>query len=280
VKRAMADKRLLAALDLVRRMPPSRIESSLEELVDLVPDLTDDLLNTIDQPLQAAKDAKGNAYLNCDYNRDGDSYRSPWTNEYDPPIEDGVLPPQKLRNLEIAANDLFNSYREMYYEGGVSSVYFWEIDGGFAACILFKKSGDGKKGLRAGFWDAIHVVEVHPQGGSKSKYKLTSTIMLSLETDHAIKSSTQDPGAGFKLSGSMTRQTEDTLVGTQDDEHLKNIGRMLEEMENRMRDSLQTVYFGKTKTTVNQLYRTAGQAAMEDQKKALASELQASLGKK
>ena len=45
------------------------------ELVDLVPHLTDDLLNTIDQPLQTAKDAQGNAYLLCDYNRDGDSYR-------------------------------------------------------------------------------------------------------------------------------------------------------------------------------------------------------------
>lgn len=40
-----------------------------------MPDLTDDLLNTVDQPLQLAKDAKGNAYLLCDYNRDGDSYR-------------------------------------------------------------------------------------------------------------------------------------------------------------------------------------------------------------
>jgi len=40
-----------------------------------VPHLTDDLLNTIDQPLQTAKDAQGNAYLLCDYNRDGDSYR-------------------------------------------------------------------------------------------------------------------------------------------------------------------------------------------------------------
>ena len=85
----------------------------LTELVDLVPDLTDDLLNTIDQPLQQAKDASGNAYLNCDYNRDGDSYRSPWTNAYDPPIDDGILPPANLRRLEIAANDLFNSYREM-----------------------------------------------------------------------------------------------------------------------------------------------------------------------
>ena len=50
--------------------PPRRAE-----LVDLAPDLTDDLLNTVDQPLQVAKDAQGNAYLLCDYNRDGDSYR-------------------------------------------------------------------------------------------------------------------------------------------------------------------------------------------------------------
>ena len=40
-----------------------------------MPHLTDDLLNTIDQPLQTAKDAQGNAYLLCDYNRDGDSFR-------------------------------------------------------------------------------------------------------------------------------------------------------------------------------------------------------------
>ena len=45
------------------------------ELVDLAPDLTDDLLNTVDQPLQVAKDAQKNVYLLCDYNRDGDAYR-------------------------------------------------------------------------------------------------------------------------------------------------------------------------------------------------------------
>ena len=45
------------------------------ELVDLAPDLTDELLNTVDQPLQVAKDVQKNIYLLCDYNRDGDSYR-------------------------------------------------------------------------------------------------------------------------------------------------------------------------------------------------------------
>jgi capping protein beta len=51
------------------------------------------------------------------------------------------------------------------------------------------------------------------------------------------------------------------------------MGRMIEDMENRMRDSLQDVYFGKTKSTVNKLYRANG-AEMEANKQALARGLQ------
>lgn len=68
-------------------------------------------------------------------------FRSPWSNEYDPPLEDGTVPIPKLRKLEIAANEAFDTYREMYYEGGVSSVYLWDLeDGGFAGVVLLKKS--------------------------------------------------------------------------------------------------------------------------------------------
>lgn len=105
-----------------------------------MPELTDDLLNTIDQPLQSAKDAQKNIYLLCDYNRDGDSYRSPWTSTYDPPLDDGVQPPPHLRAFEGQANSLFDLYKTQYYEGGASSVYCWELgDSCFAACVLFKK---------------------------------------------------------------------------------------------------------------------------------------------
>jgi len=266
----MTDKRLLASLDLMRRMPPSRMESSLEELVDLAPDLTDDLLNTVDQPLQVAKDAQKNVYLLCDYNRDGDSYRSPWTNTYDPPIDDGVLPSAKLRNMEESANELFQSYMQNYYENGASSVYFWELDDtSFAACVLFKKDVEQKKkGLESGGWDAIHVVEVRPSG-KRASYKLTSTIMLRLATDHSVgKESTGE----LKLSGSMTRQQEQEFAAANDNAHLPNMGRMIEEMENRMRDSLQDVYFGKTKSTVNKLYKAQG-SAMDAQKDAMAAAL-------
>lgn len=40
--------------------------------------------------------------------------RSPWSNEYDPPLEDGTTPSPKLRKMEIAANEAFDTYRELY----------------------------------------------------------------------------------------------------------------------------------------------------------------------
>eukprot|EP00163_Fabomonas_tropica_P033695 TRINITY_DN8977_c0_g1_i1.p1 TRINITY_DN8977_c0_g1~~TRINITY_DN8977_c0_g1_i1.p1 ORF type:complete len:140 (-),score=25.54 TRINITY_DN8977_c0_g1_i1:986-1405(-) len=137
----MTDAQLNCALDLMRRLPPTDVQDNLAGLVDLVPDLTEDLLSSVDQPLEINICAQtGREYLACDFNRDGDSYRSPWSNEFDPPLDDGVLPSDDLRQMEIAANDIFNHYREMYYAGGVSSAYFWDLDEGFAACILIKKS--------------------------------------------------------------------------------------------------------------------------------------------
>jgi len=69
------DELLNSALNLMRRMPPSSIENSLAGLIELVPDLTDDLLNHIDQPLKIKRDPQTNQdYILCDYNRDGDSF--------------------------------------------------------------------------------------------------------------------------------------------------------------------------------------------------------------
>jgi len=266
----------LAALDLMRRMPPSRMEKSLEELIDLAPDLTDDLLNTVDQPLQVSRDKKGNQYLLCDYNRDGDSYRSPWTNTYDPPIDDdeGVLPSDKLRAMEQLANDVFDAYREMYYEGGTSSTYFWDLDDvNFAACVLFKKDAEGIKKVEMGCWDAIHVIEVRPGGASKkSSYKLTSTLMMRIVTDHTVEGNK----GSLNLSGSLTRQTEVSLAASDNAAHVANMGRTIEDMENRMRDALQTIYFGKTKSVVNKMYKMPGTVS-QSQKEALANALQSEL---
>merc|ERR1711971_236864 len=122
-----------------------------------------------DQPLKIARDKQvGKDYLLCDYNRDGDSYRSPWSNAYDPPLEDGAMPTERLRKLEVDANTAFDQYREMYFEGGVSSVYLWDLDHGFAGVILIKKAGDGDSKKIKGCWDSIHVVEVQEKSSGRS----------------------------------------------------------------------------------------------------------------
>ena len=44
----------------------------------------------------------------------------------------------------IANSQLTGLFR--YYEGGVSSVYFWDLDDGFAGVVLLKKCGFPKDG--------------------------------------------------------------------------------------------------------------------------------------
>lgn len=46
-----------------------------------------------------------------------------------------------------------------YFEGGVSSVYLWDLDHGFAGAILIKKAGDNSKKIK-GCWDSLHIIEV------------------------------------------------------------------------------------------------------------------------
>ncbi|KAI0635766.1 F-actin-capping protein subunit beta [Trametes polyzona] len=255
-------------LDLMRRLPPTHVEENVASLVAMCPDYADDLLGSVDQPLKVMTDrATGKEYLACDYNRDGDSYRSPWSNEYDPPLEDGTVPSPKLRKLEITANEAFDTYREMYYEGGVSSVFLWDLDdGGFAGVVLLKKILNASApGEPSGSWDSIHVFEA-AERGRQAHYKLTSTIMLQMVDRSAGSRASKDDkttGAGKEqtagdakregevtLSGSMTRQTEQDFPLQEQASHISNTGRMIEEMEIKMRNLLQEVYFGKTRDVV------------------------------
>jgi len=244
----MTDLQLDCALDLMRRLPPQQTEKNLSDLIDLVPDLCEDLLSSVDQPLKIARDKQvGKDYLLCDYNRDGDSYRSPWSNQYDPPLEDGAMPSERLRKLEVDANTAFDQYREMYFEGGVSSVYLWDLDHGFAGVILIKKAGDGDSKKIKGCWDSIHVVEVQEKSSGRSAhYKLTSTSMLWLQTNKP-KSGTMN------LGGSLTRQVEQDCSVSEASPHIANIGKLVEEMENKIRNNLNEIYFGKTRDIVNGL---------------------------
>lgn len=138
----------------------------------------------MDQPLTVRRcKSTGRDYLICDYNRDGDSYRSPWSNEFDPPLEatetevgEGSMPNERVRRMEVRANEALDVYRELYYEGGVSSVYFWNLDDGFAGVVLIKKgellSQEWFLEFR-GVWSSYEVVEDLP--GDISEYLISST---------------------------------------------------------------------------------------------------------
>ncbi|CAM9267782.1 unnamed protein product [Pylaiella littoralis] len=264
-----------SCLNLMRRLPPKDIENSLEGLVNLVPQVSDELLQRVDQPLQEATDPEtGRRYLRCEYNRDASSYRSPWSNKYDPPIEDGFTPGDRIRQMEANANMLLDAYREVYYTGGVSSVYLWEEEeeeeagggggggsgasGSFAGCFLILKrvGSDGGEGP-VGAWESSHVVQVmlSKSNPTQATYKVNTTVMLSVEP--------ADEAAGVtSLSGNLAREKEETKSFSTDSDHLENLGVMIEAMENTLRSDVDGLYVQKTRQIVNNVRSTRGASAV------------------
>jgi len=260
----MADEKLTSALNLMRRMPPSSVENSLAGLIELCPDLTDELLNAVDQPLKIQKDTKaGREFILCDYNRDGDSYRSPWSNTYFPNAE-GFLPTAPLRKMEVEANDIFDTYRKLYFEGGVSSVYFFTTEKdekdskSFGACFLIHKDVDAgtnakkETGLENGVWNSIHVFDVSESKKGSFEYKLTTTVMVSMEVKNGNVGQAN-------LSGSMTQQETKVLPVNDANPHIANLGKLLEEMELKIRNSIEGIYIQKTREVVNGMRLVNGQ---------------------
>lgn len=252
----MADS-LDALLDLLRRLDPRHIETHLTNLCRLAPEVAEDLLLSVDTPLKTAHDAStGKLFLCCDYNRDGDLYRLPWLNTYFPALADAEgapFPLLELRPLEEYANDLFDVYRDLYYEGGTLSVYLWDtgdsvaVDG-FAGVVLLQKNAESGNGR----WSSIHVVEVEPEaGGAQANYTLTLTVILDL-----VEGSTD-------LSGLLVRQTAKVMpVGGDEGTHIANIGTLVEDVEFKLRSMLQEVYFDRTRNVLADIRTTLLVAAL------------------
>ncbi|KAF2498166.1 F-actin capping protein beta subunit [Lophium mytilinum] len=246
-----------SALDLLRRLNPKDVKQNVDYLCQLAPSLTEELLESVDIPLAVKQCLKTKRdFLCCDYNRDGDSWRSPWSNEFQPPLDDGegIAPSDRIRKMEVKANEAFDVYRELYFEGGISSVYLWDMDDGFAGCVLLKKAVSPSPKSN-GSWDSIHVFDAQDRART-AHYKLTSTVILSLGNE-AENLGTMD------LSGNMVRQVEQDMAVEDDGSHVANIGKacgpiretrfMVEDMELKMRNLLQEVYFGKAKDVVGDL---------------------------
>ncbi|CAH2355038.1 F-actin-capping protein subunit beta [[Candida] railenensis] len=259
------DKKFDASLDLLRRLNPQKVSAHLNDICTIVNDeeLTQDLLSSVDVPLESRTcPDTGKEFLCCDYNRDGDSYRSPWSNKYvpAPSVNEDDPPPfpsDSLRQLETKANESFDIYRDLYYEGsGISSVYLWDTEDeetldSFAGVVLLKKQTDDKSGS----WDSIHVFEVIAEGSGSALYKVTSSVILDLSKTN------------LNLSGSLTRQLEQSSAfGSVNLEtsHLVNLGTLIEKSEYNLRNLLQDVYFDKLKDIVMKDLRSDVSSQRED----------------
>ncbi|PVV00246.1 hypothetical protein BB560_005379 [Smittium megazygosporum] len=246
------------ALDLMCRLPPQNIEENIAKLLEIAPDLTDGILSSIDQPLKIRfDDISGQNFLVCDYNRDGDSFRSPWSNAYFPPLEEGILPSTRARKLELVANEAFKTFTRLYYQGGLSSVYFWENDENLACAVLIKKVNNDNPNSK-GAWDSIHIIDIEERG-RQARYKLITTIML-----YTINN--QGHVGQMDLSGSLTREDVREAPVDEINSHVVNIGRFIEDMEFKLRGSIEDVYFGKTKDIFNSLRSLNNQSNIMSQR--------------
>lgn len=249
----MSEDSYTTALSLLRKVNPQRLPEHLTNVSRLNNEISEDLLSTVDVPLTIQQDKdSGKAFLCCDYNRDLDSFRSPWSNKYFPQLEDdseSPYPSKELRNLEIALNDAFDIYRDLYYEGGLSSVYLWDLDedDGFAGVVLLKKSNNDNS------WDSIHVFEVE-----SGEYKITSTIILELNKSNELK-----------LNGNLIRQNSKKMEIGNDKvlSHVINIGSFIEEIESNLRNLLKFVYFDKTRDIIGELRSVGDLDQVESDKK-------------
>lgn len=234
-----------AALDLMRRLPPSKATENLSALRELLPDAQEALLGKVDQPLCVKFDeAAHREFVCCEYNRDGDSHRSPWTNSYIPEREGGFVPESSLRELEVQANEVLNEYRRMYYGGGTSSAYLWSSGNAFAGCFVIKKEIEGEE---VACWDAIHLVDVEKKEGEGGyAYQLCTTLILTAAASMAAY------GKGkFAIDGTIYRTARQTCpLG---EGHITNIGRLIEKTESNIRNMLGEVYIGKTRDVLHVL---------------------------
>jgi capping protein beta len=101
------------------------------------------------------------------------------------------------------------------------------------------------QGKGSGAWDSIHVIEVIDRART-SHYRMTSTVMLHL-------GSSSESLGNIDLGGNLVLQKEFDLPVENDNSHIINLGRMIEDTESSHRSLLNEVYFGKARDIVGDL---------------------------
>jgi capping protein beta len=199
--------KLQDCVSLLKKLPIAQFDETITALSNLVYE-EDELLNEFLQKCDNRIEVNigEDEFIKSEYNRDGDSYRSPNTNKFYPPSEDAVLPKKELRDFEVKLNTMFNLYINQYYSPTtICSVYVWglgeEISDGFAVAVLIKNKLGVENNIDNANWDSINILNITFSGEDEKtvSYKLTSSVNLTMHFKHNIC-------GNVNLSGTLCRQ--------------------------------------------------------------------------
>jgi capping protein beta len=233
----------LSAYDLLRRVRPSQFEHRFYSVLRIAPPpLVDALVATVDLPFKVIQDTISNRpFLACEFNRDFDSYRSPHSNKYFPPLADGQKLRTRFRDMEIKSTRVFATYHRHHMDGGLFSVYLWSIDTttfGFSFITKNEVNRQLPTGhCVRGSLDCADVVEID-ESSNDGKYILTSSARLLVFADIGLSQP-------LSIGGDVEWRVETVKSWKSDDDHIVNIGELIEAREVHFRKEIDELFIGK-----------------------------------
>lgn len=258
---------------ILGKVPPSALEQSVQWCHALLalqsssePDASEALRKEhpipfrVVEPKGAANDGE-RPFLACGYNQTKNGatqqqHRSPWTNARHPKGgesaatngDDALEVSEELRLLEMTFNDVWDSYKNLYYgHDSVGSVFLKESDSGAFEGLfgIQKKTSNGS-------WNSVSLVRVDEPGEKECTYTVETSLCLILEPsisgcdDEALGSSTK-----ADISLTMTKDVTKACKIQPDKgvpvnvSHIEHIGTLIEANEIDLRSNLEKVLIPK-----------------------------------
>ncbi len=211
-------------------------------------------------------------FIESEYNKDDDSYRSPWSNQYFPPFDpEKKIPkllPKELRELEERLNKLIKLYLKLYYsEDAISSAYISfqdeSISNGFNCCVLIKSRVINSDYLKdTSFLESTNNISVKFMRERTNEpnverikviYKTNTIFLFKLE----LKELENCCYNGTKNCECIKTTYVDDYFDY--DKHVKYIGNSIEENEGNLRMKLDKVYLEKNNYICKEIRMEEGQ---------------------
>jgi capping protein beta len=200
-------------------------------------------------------------FIESEYNKDENSYRSPWSNTYFPQKDSNKLLTKELRALEEKINMLIKLYLKIYYSpDAISSAYISftdeSISSGFNCCVIISSKINNSQNLDPiSFLESTNIINVkfmkeRSKGQNKELikaiYKINTIFLYKIK----IKNSEIEFNGTECCDCNKTTYIKDYF---ETKSHLEQIGKSIEENEGKLRLKLDKIYLEKNYFICNEI---------------------------